>query len=157
MRWLRIRKGCTGVTLRSAKILQIKQITSLLNKKYSKISSKTTAIADNISSLVLSTEKYTSNASLRRRWMRENRLSSGKRGSELATVLAYRMAHRRRPGMGPRQCGWDCFYRDSPASAGAIPFSLFVAGQSSETVTNPAKPGYSPRIYPLNTGGCQHG
>ena len=82
MRWLRIRKGYTGVTLRNAKILQIKQITSLLNKKYSKISSKTTANADKISSLVLSTEKYTSNASLRRRWMREIRLSSDKTGVE---------------------------------------------------------------------------
>ena len=157
MRWLRIRKGYTGVTLRNAKTLQIKQITSLLNKKYSKISSKISAIADNISSLVLSTEKYTSNASLRRRWMRENRLSSGKRGSELATVLAYRKAHRRRPEMGPRQCAGTVFHRDSPASAGVIPFSFFVAMPASGTVTTPAKPGYSPRIYPLNTGGCQHG
>ena len=57
MRWLRIRKGYTGVTLRNAKILQIIQITSLLDKKSSKISSKTTVSADKISSLVLFTIK----------------------------------------------------------------------------------------------------
>ena len=45
------------MTLRNAKILKIIQITSLLNKKSSKISSKTTVSADKISSLVLFTIK----------------------------------------------------------------------------------------------------
>ena len=125
MRWLRIRKGYTGVTLRNAKILQIKQITSLLNKKYSKISSKISAIADNISYFVLSLEKHTQMRHSGVAGCGKTACPVAKRGSVLATVLPIVRPHRRRSYWGLGNVAGTVFPQGFSGFGWSNPFFFF--------------------------------